>query len=50
MLNGPKPVELSVAVTVKLTVPGVVGVPASVPVAVLNERPVGSVPELVLML
>ncbi|NKA04878.1 hypothetical protein GO290_04838 [Ralstonia solanacearum] len=42
--NGPVPVLLSVAVTVKLKVPAEVGVPLSVP-PVLRVRPGGSEPD-----
>ena len=38
---------LSVAVTVKLTVPAVVGVPDNVAAPAFSTRPAGNVPELI---
>ncbi|CAJ0813027.1 hypothetical protein LMG18101_01761 [Ralstonia flaminis] len=43
--NGPVPVLLSVAVTVKLNVPPAVGVPERTPVPGFRVRPAGSAPE-----
>lgn len=45
-VNGPAPVLLSVAVTVKLNVPPAVGVPESVPL-LASEMPAGSAPEAI---
>ena len=42
-VNGPVPVELSVAVTVKLNVPPAVGVPDSTP-ELLSVNPAGNPP------
>ena len=45
-MYGPVPVLLSVAVTVKLTVPAAVGVPDKTPVDVENDNPAGMLPVL----